>query len=524
MMEFKVIKIGAVMLDVLHAYGLAILLTHVFDNNVNLLDRGTHYLIRLPDKDVPHFSANFLYQILPLPSLEQLDDIRNIDKGELSLAVMDGLLAACFTMPGVRCASVNDVSNLIGVRPQIGRQAHKKLARVIEQWTIFIKKISHTESNWVQEMLEAYTPTSLTMPIVTEKRKNMRGLTMPLDPAFSLTNSRWISDGLLTRVTNTSLDGTHFGVLLSYIGAAYCLRAQRVNQNLVNYYLPIPQNVTLSSNSIFPTFYQAERSATNALLYTWIGFWLREEEEWSGWAYQILQTQRVQQSISINRGVIPFDLLQKLKAQHAENVIKTWFYQLKQNLDASIEMDYLHDSLLYSDGSQWINHLKNCALILANQPESIRRYSCEEIIMITQQMQDGEQTTLSSILRKEQGTLRFGQALRLLGRIYPTDLKDILYDLESVQEMDRLMIILAKALQFCVAAHAKTDFMIIPNETDLQYLLDDIAQFGLRDVVTLLIILSAVRYPYREQGPNIEQELERLLSLGTEEERNNEQT
>lgn len=102
---------------------------------------------------------------------------------------------------------------------------------------------------------------------------------------------------------------------------------------------------------------------------------------------------------------------------------------------------------------------------------------------------------LATLLTQEYGTLRFGRALRLLGRQRPTDLKDTLYDLQAVQTVDQLMLVLANALQLCEMAKARSDFILIPDELDLEELLGHVNQFGVRTVAASLIILSALRYP-----------------------------
>jgi hypothetical protein len=109
---------------------------------------------------------------------------------------------------------------------------------------------------------------------------------------------------------------------------------------------------------------------------------------------------------------------------------------------------------------------------------------------------DSKHTPLSAVLERREGTLRFGHALRQLGRVNNGALRDIIDELDTVQSTDQLIRILALAAQECTVASAKTQFMIVPTDEDLKYLLNDIDSFSAKTVARLLIILSALRYPH----------------------------
>src|SRR5690606_24633868 len=93
------------------------------------------------------------------------------------------------------------------------------------------------------------------------------------------------------------------------------------------------------------------------------------------------------------------------------------------------------------------------------------------------------------------GTLRFAQAIRLLGEHSRSAAKEIIDDLEVVQSQDKLLRVLARSVQQCVLAKAKNNFIIVPDEEDVGILLEDIAVYGVSNVTSLLIILAAIRYP-----------------------------
>ena len=64
-----------------------------------------------------------------------------------------------------------------------------------------------------------------------------------------------------------------------------------------------------------------------------------------------------------------------------------------------------------------------------------------------------------------------------------------------MKDRDQLVRVMAQATAECAVASAKTEFMLVPTETDLRYMLDDDEQYGARTLATLLIILSVLRYP-----------------------------
>lgn len=107
----------------------------------------------------------------------------------------------------------------------------------------------------------------------------------------------------------------------------------------------------------------------------------------------------------------------------------------------------------------------------------------------------GDNNSLSAVIAREQGTLRFGRSLRSLGELRRADLQDTLDELNAARTRDQLLRALAIATQKCVLAKAASNFVIVPNDNDLGLLLEDIDRWGVRDIAGLLIILSSLRYP-----------------------------
>jgi len=115
-----------------------------------------------------------------------------------------------------------------------------------------------------------------------------------------------------------------------------------------------------------------------------------------------------------------------------------------------------------------------------------------------------ENLPLRIVLAQEQGTKRFGHALRQLGRYNPSALRECAEDLDAVSDSDQLLRVLAQMVQTCIVLKAKSEFIIVPTDDDLDVLLADVEQFGARRIVSVLLILAVLRYPKEEKATHQE--------------------
>jgi len=229
---------------------------------------------------------------------------------------------------------------------------------------------------------------------------------------------------------------------------------------------------------------------------------MKNGSEGKGFSYQILQTQGVSQSISIENGYLNYQWLNHLQESVANNVISYWLYLLMKNDNKLLEIDLLLDALLSPrQASVWLSHLKDYSrCLLTPKGKKLRSYHLNELKEIFIQM--NEKTPMSIILAKPKGTLRFGHALRQLRKHNSTEMSEVKDDLDTVSNQDGLLRVLANAIQSCGMAKPNNDFIVIPDDNDLAALLDDIAQFGAKELAGLLIILSTLRYPARDNESN----------------------
>lgn len=104
-------------------------------------------------------------------------------------------------------------------------------------------------------------------------------------------------------------------------------------------------------------------------------------------------------------------------------------------------------------------------------------------------MEPATPTPLSAVLARREGTMRFGHALRQLRKLDNSLAREILEDLKAISSRVQLMDVLARIMQNCEVMDARSPFMIIPCDPDLQLLLEDEERHGARIIAALLRLL-----------------------------------
>jgi hypothetical protein len=500
-MEWCVVKTGAEMFDALHAYGLGILVACAAQSLVELTDEGLSYKVKTPVSRFDRVTEDILDSALALPSLTSLQEEKGTENS-IATANLDGLLALLFTTPGVRVLSTTDLRYRQQGRPATAEAALKKVKSALKRWRKYAQRESRDSESWFHDALRDYDAVNPLAPVVGNKRDKDLTILMTIDPSFSLSPCRPISDGFITAKTNVALREARYASLLAVIGAARFLRAQRVGGSLVSFYVPLPASLRLHPDTALPLLPTTGYPSDQAVALQWLVCQSTAQAfdtAWEGLAYQVMQTQGAQQSISLARACLDSRWLTQLEGHAGSAVVGFWKWLLGSRPgQAPFEIDNLIGALTGRRMDEWVAHLVEASTHLHNGFwESPRPYSLREVKEITFAMDSSICAPLSSVLGRERGTLRFGHALRLLGQQNPAPLCDIVDALDSVQTCDQLVRVLAQAAQECVVASARTQFIIIPTDDDLKQLLDDVDQHGARRVAGLLIILSALRYPRR---------------------------
>ena len=306
-MKLHVIKMGFPMFDALHACGLGILLANACQSKVDLADMGTFFEVAAQVPPATEFSPALLDDVLAIPTMDELAAFRKHRTAPvpLSIANLDGLLAALFTTPGRRLVSVADALVAAEQKPDALEGGLAKVRPSIARWVAYAKRTSRRSPNWLEDVLRDYDPANPQVPTVRESVDGDVSAVMTLDPAFGYSTRRPLSDGLITQKISLSIRGARYATLLASIGAARFLRAQRVKGNLVVFTVPVPDRVSLHCGTSMSLLQAIDQPSDHAIASQWLGNWLQSsvgDAVWSALAYQVLQTQGAQQSISISRG------------------------------------------------------------------------------------------------------------------------------------------------------------------------------------------------------------------------------
>jgi hypothetical protein len=490
--DWLVYKTGAYLLDQLHACGLGVLLACLTNKPVKLANYGVTYhlqTVAAPPATVPD---NLWRKLLPLPTSADLTQAN-----PLALSVFDGLLASLFTQRGVRVISTSDATLQVRRKPEVIGQGLQKVNKAVNRWRAFASRQSRRQTNWVAALLSDYRPENQPAYRPVASRANGLSVTMTLDPTFSYASRQPVSNRLLADKNNVEFAQMPYVSLLAYIGAGRLLRAQRTNGDGANYYVPLFQNVAIQADFSLPTLRSSVNTPQQTLLHHWLATFLDQQTAVTGLAYQTLQTQGAQQSISIMRGYLDYEWLRRLDSIGSRSIIRDWRSLLNMRLaECPLELALLEQALwLPGDVAAWRDHLADQALyVMRKRGKPIYRLqTVQEIAMQT------KFDSMSQILAHEQGTIRFGRALRQLGRDNPGELQEHIDELRTVQSSTALLLILAQANQACLIAKSRNEFIIIPDDDDLSLLLDDIAKFGAAEIASLLIILASLSYPRREK-------------------------
>jgi len=421
--------------------------------------------------------------------------------------VFDGLLAALFTTPGPRVLSVSDLLRKQSLDQTTIQRSLLKVARKVGKWKAFVRRVAKwKKENWLDDILSDYDPTHPVCPLLVEgtSESNINVL-MTIDPSFSYSLRSPYSDGRTMERTQIAVQGTRYAGLLAYLGASRFLRSHRLAGDLVNSYVPTASRCSVHAHTTQPLLLSADKKPEQAVLWQWLALsqqFCQEETIWSSLAYQTLLTQGIQQSLSLEHGELECGWLFGLQRDLGKGVLRSWQFLLGAKGGTQDAQEDLCDCLKQRNVRSWRAHLVSKARTLIAHPDSVeRRYSLEEVRMITEAMKNSAQEPLKIVLEREEGARCFGRALRQIGRFDSSKLRDLIEELEAVHTRAHLLPVLQHVVLASELAKAKEQRIVVPTEKDMTVLLEDVERFGIHEVVGLLLVLSVLRYPRRnEQG------------------------
>jgi hypothetical protein len=507
-MQWRVVKLGIEQFDILHAYGLAILLATACGVPVTLQDTAYCYTLSCPEVELPRVHATpLLESALPLPDEEELRQCDpRAQQQKLPVTVLDGLLAALFTTPGLRALSVSDLLGKQRLDAEALAKGLHKVAKTISRWKAFARRTARRQgTDWLNNVLRDYNPERPAFPILVEgKYEGDINVLMTIDPSFCFSLRSTQSLGRMTEKTQVAVRGTRYAGLLAFIGASRFLRAQRLCGSVVNYYVPTARTLSINAESSLPLLFPADEKPDQAALGRWLALsqqGLRPEAVWRGLAYQTLLTQGQQQSLSVESGILECGWLLALQGCHGGDVLAFWQTQLHATKGTHDEQESLLNCLMRRSAGAWFAHLQLITQsIHTNTAYTGRCYSLEEVRKITEAMNDTAHMPLKQVLEREKGTLRFGRALRQVGRYNPSRLRDLLDELQDARTDAQLLPVLHHIVFASEVEKAKKRRIIVPDEDDCAALLEDMDRYGVPVLVGLLMVLSALHYPHSDES------------------------
>lgn len=499
-MNYSCMKTGFEPLDSIHAIGLGLLLWGASKQPVIVEDRGLFHMITTEAPIEPINLATILADLLPLATVAGLE--ADIQCAERATYVLEGALAWLLTSPGVRAVSVASMRRRSFRNPNIAEAAISKCSRLLDRALSLAQRINKRLGTSADRMLAGYAADD-PQPIFFGPKPS-GGLSIPLvlEPALGYAYRHQLADGDIADKTNVAAISPLIAPLLLLLGSIYCIRSQEVAGGLVHIYAPIVRQAIISGAPVLPCFPATDASSDEALM----GMWLKAgfgqlfcQGNWERLAYQILQTQGAQQSISLERGTLNLSR-QSLSPTQLE-LCRRWARWLTMpRAQRPPGTDDLISAMLRREPSALNTHIRMSALVRpgTNQPQW-PIYTEDEIreVIVMSNATDAISTSLVEIMNRPQGTYRFGTALRGLGEYLPAVQRDLSADLDVVRDYDQLQRVLARIAEQCTISSAKNPFAVVPNDDDLRGLMADVDQHGARTIAGLIIILAALRYPRR---------------------------
>jgi hypothetical protein len=506
-MEWSLRKTGAHLFDSLHTYGLGILLATAFHPPIDIQEHALSYSISCSELSIPPTTSDLLKTVLPLPGEQEAQNwTPETKENALSIYVLDGLLTALLTISGPRVLSLYDLFLRRQKSPHIVSEALAKVQHQMHRWEKHIQSIYKGKTGWIEDILTDYEETQPHTPLFMPKSEKKEDLSvlMTIDPFCGYALRSMYSDGKMTNKTNVAVHGTKYAALLAFLGASRFLRAHRLSSHLIILYVPCASMLRVTETSAYPLLAPADSPPEHTIVWKWISSFLAPSPHgtlWKNLSYQILQTQGIQQPLSLSVGHLDYDWLLALEQRVGRSMLLYWKCLLEGCTDGKKdEQDLLVEILIERRFEAWFPFLYKHA-----KTKNQRQYRFKEVYALMT-FTPSSSSSLKNLLDREAGTLNFGRALRQLGRRNPSSLRDLTDLLEQVRSIEQLLKILSKTGQECKLVKAKWKFIIVPDEDDVRAMIEDIERHGVTLIAGMLIVLSAVRRPYSDDTEQQEEE------------------
>ena len=517
MHDFFVPKTGHRQLDMCHAYGVGLFLAYLTKQTVHLVDTGIGYSLHVECEVMPVERPNLLEKILAIPTDLMIENMADLS---LCWRNFDGLLAVTFTSLGKRIFSVSKMVKVLKANNE-RIVLKKKATKLIKRLTRFANK----QPNWITTILADYRHSKTIQPAIIDSAGNSKlNIPMTVEPLLSFGSRERLSQHAPHEKSSISLLYPTYGPIMVYLGAARLLRAQQLPSKLVQFYLPIYDEVAIHPHSSEPLLKLNLGTPDAAALCAGIRAVRTGTTGIKGFSYQTLQTQGAQQSISIGYGYVDIGVFNSLKQHDCLKLLDMWYGLLHQKPSAlKIEKSNLTYALKNHSAEYFEEHLWEMAQLYYGKgkpktkrpakspsPKSLgsreksdygRQYNIKEIQVILMNIDPDQQSPLAQIIGQKKGTIRFARALKSISEAgFKSDALNMKQNLLSAQNCDELLETLTEIGQYALVSKGISEYVTVPNTDDLQILLNDVERLKVSTVARLIVTISVLYSPKKPKN------------------------
>jgi hypothetical protein len=332
-MQWRVIKMGPDLLDILHTYGLGIVVASATQQPVAVQEEGCSYRLSSLCTTLPQVGPDLLDELFLMPSLEE---VLQVSQGQhtrtempLRVANLDGLLTALFTRPNLEHnCSIYAMLDRHRLDSTALERSIAGVRDVCTKWKELTNQQFSTGSEWLEEMLRDYDAFRPGQPLPGAKRGTDITAAMTLDPSLGYASRQPYSDGRISRKVNLTMLCPRFATLLAFLGAMRFLRAQPIAGDFIIFSTPTPSSLSLHAESarplLRPRYHDGLEQALRLQAFELVTDHSQDDKQWKALSYQVLLSRGKQQAISLSRGVLDLVRFEHLKHRLGEHLLRYW--------------------------------------------------------------------------------------------------------------------------------------------------------------------------------------------------------
>ena len=351
-MHWRVIKMGSDLFDILHTYGLGIVVASATQQPVTVQEEGCSYRLSSLCNALPQIGPDLLDELLLMPSTEEvlhvLQEQHTRSETPLGVENLDGLLAALFTRPYLeRNCSIYALLDRHRLDPSALERTIAGVRDVCTKWKDLTNQECSDESEWLSEMLRDYDAFRPGQPLPGGETGNRHHCGDDFGPIsrirFSSAVQRW-QDMPKSEPDHAPSSFCHLAHLCRgyevLTSATDCRRFHHLFHSGAFIPFACTLKVPALSCGLAITMVLSKLFMLQAL--EQVTDHSQDEKQWKALSYQVLLSRGKQQAISLSRGVLDLVRFEHLKHRLGEHLLRHWKALLTVSQEESpYELDHL---------------------------------------------------------------------------------------------------------------------------------------------------------------------------------------